>query len=579
MDEKKILPFEEMSEAYRQDVGGKLDRLSPVASDIHRHLSALCTSDEYIISDRFRIKSTNRIAAKDCLDYSGPEAFSTQVKDLFAARLSPSRSDKSKTNRQVKDDLRNTILKYFRDHTDYTLTIECKEKTIGADHLYLIYITFMGHIELQVLTLEESKFLEEDHLAYEMRRLGMSSPTSSADASSVQSRSLSNNASMLVSSSYLSTLYFKCRYNLSKESDDELLSLTGYSYPLAQGFYALVCYWGGPVTVKDKDVANYYVGRAMPLLVRELESPLSPSALVEALYVVGCLKMYGLGTIRDEVKAVGLFRRAAALGFSFAMFQLGLCYGDGTGVTKDLVKRVEYFKKAADLGLASAQYNLGNSYKNGTGITIDLIKANDYFKLAADQGHAAAQYNLGNCYKNGIGVTMDLEKAIEYYRLSADQGHAMAQYNLGNCYKNGSGVSIDPVKAVEYYKLSADQGHAMAQYNLGNCYKNGTGVSTDPIIALECYKLAADHGHTSAQFNMANSFWNGTGVTKDPVMANKYYLLAATEGHVKSQYNLGTSYRDGIGCSKDMEKAKHWLTKAAEQGHEGAINSLKELHK
>jgi Sel1 repeat len=319
MDEKKTLPFEEMSEAYRRDVGGKLDRLSPVACDIHRHLSALFNRDEYTMSPSFRIKSTKRIAAKDCVDYSGPISFSTQVKDLFAARLSPSLSDGTKSNRQVKDSICNKIVEHFSNYPIFDIKVERKDKKIGADNLYLIYITFMGHIELQVLTLEELKFLEEDHLAYEERRQG-TALTSRARTASVLT------IKATATFPQLSNMFVKCRYLGSKESDAALLLIANDSYPLAQGFYAILCIWGGPVTVKDKDVANYYVGRARPLLVRELESPVSPSSFVEALYVVGCLKYYGLGTIRDEVKAVELFQQAATLGYSLAMYQLGLCY-------------------------------------------------------------------------------------------------------------------------------------------------------------------------------------------------------------------------------------------------------------
>ena len=58
---------------------------------------------------------------------------------------------------------------------------------------------------------------------------------------------------------------------------------------------------------------------------------------------------------KDAVEAVKCFRKAADLGNTDAMYNLGWCYLEGEGVEKDAVEAVKCFRKAADSGSVNAK--------------------------------------------------------------------------------------------------------------------------------------------------------------------------------------------------------------------------------
>ena len=90
METVKIPQFAEMGKDYQDDVNSKLSDLKPVSEEIYQDLRQMF-SDGYVLSTTFRMKDRQRIVEKDVLDYVGDESFDTQVKDLYAARLCPSR--------------------------------------------------------------------------------------------------------------------------------------------------------------------------------------------------------------------------------------------------------------------------------------------------------------------------------------------------------------------------------------------------------------------------------------------------------------------------------------------------------
>jgi hypothetical protein len=68
---------------------------------------------------------------------------------------------------------------------------------------------------------------------------------------------------------------------------------------------------------------------------------------------------------QNHEEAVRWFRRAAALGDAYAMFNLGLAYADDRGVAQDLAESERWYRRAAELGHDGAQLNLG--FRSGTG--------------------------------------------------------------------------------------------------------------------------------------------------------------------------------------------------------------------
>ena len=141
------------------------------------------------------------------------------------------------------------------------------------------------------------------------------------------------------------------------------------------------------------------------------------------------------------------------------------------------------YEKAAKLGSSAAIYNLGYNYENGVGVSVDMEKAMGLYKQAAALGDAEAMTNVGWGYENGKGLEQNNEKAAEWYRNAADAGNAQAMNNLGLAYENGRGVEKNSEKAAEWYRKSSDLGNADAMTNLGKDYVAGSGVEKNAIKA------------------------------------------------------------------------------------------------
>jgi len=162
METVKIPQFAEMGKDYQDDVNSKLSDLKPVSEEIYQDLRQMF-SDGYVVSTTFRMKDRQRIVEKDVLDYVGDESFDTQVKDLYAARLCPSRRHATLSEKKVKDLMQLTIKRFYRYHPTIKVTVENKTLKNGMN---VRYIVFNGHIELQILTLNQYLELEGDHDKY-----------------------------------------------------------------------------------------------------------------------------------------------------------------------------------------------------------------------------------------------------------------------------------------------------------------------------------------------------------------------------------------------------------------------------
>jgi TPR repeat protein len=121
---------------------------------------------------------------------------------------------------------------------------------------------------------------------------------------------------------------------------------------------------------------------------------------------------------------------------------------------KDYLKAIEVWRPAAAAGDPAAQYRLGVMYAEGKGVAPNDAEAALWFERAAEQGESMAQYNLAASYVEGTGVRKDMPTAAKWFRRSADQGVALAQLNLGLLYASGAGVPQDNVEALKWIDLA-----------------------------------------------------------------------------------------------------------------------------
>jgi len=340
-----------------------------------------------------------------------------------------------------------------------------------------------------------------------------------------------------------------------------------------------------------------------------------------SLYALGLKYLHGNGVIKNNLKALRLFKKSAKQGYPRADYQLGIMYRDGIGAGRDRKEAIKWFRLAAAWGEVDAKNALeklinGKSSKNdiiddnlqktatvsqtplqqiylrakvalsgsGNGGKINSKKAFALFNKSARLNHKESQYELGLLYKNGKGTPKNLVKAKKWLNLSISNGYAKARVALRELvvleekylnYKTKSG----------YYNYSADsayisaakKGDPGAQFKLGLMYIEGDVIERNPSKGIAWLRRAADHKHLGAQVKLGDLLYKGVQLDRDYAESAKWYQKAAKQGHAGAQYILANMYKKGLGIARDRRKADKWYREAASLGHIKARDKISQL--
>ncbi|MBL4844992.1 MAG: SEL1-like repeat protein [Planctomycetes bacterium] len=294
-----------------------------------------------------------------------------------------------------------------------------------------------------------------------------------------------------------------------------------------------------------------------------------------AMHNLGVMLEKGLGVAKDEAEAVKWYRRAAEKGHRQAMYVVGVLLEQGRGVVdQDDGQAVKWFRRAAEKGHPRAMDNLGVLLAKGRGVTPDEAQAAEWFRRAAERGDTSAMSNLGVLLEKGQGVTQDEAEAVKWYRRAAEKGEAKAMFSLGVMLDYGRGVGLDEAQATKWYRRAAEKGDSQAMFSLGLALGSGRGVDQDEAQAVEWYRRAAEKGKPEAMFNLGVAFMRGEGVGQDEAQAVKWYRRAAEEGEVSATFALGLMLESGRGVAQDEAEAAKWYRRAAEKGDASAMHNL-----
>jgi len=93
-------------------------------------------------------------------------------------------------------------------------------------------------------------------------------------------------------------------------------------------------------------------------------------------------------------EAFSMYLKSAESDNIYAIYSLGYMSYYGLGTTKNFRNAFYWYSKAAQLGSPQAQFNIGQMYYFGEGVEINKTKAMEWFRLAAELGHENARKNL-----------------------------------------------------------------------------------------------------------------------------------------------------------------------------------------
>ena len=244
----------------------------------------------------------------------------------------------------------------------------------------------------------------------------------------------------------------------------------------------------------------------------------------------------GYGCKKDAARAIELYQILADRDVVVAVNNLAAIYSkDATYEAKDVFA---LYLKAADLGETRAMANVGWAYLEGKGVAKDEKKALAYFQKSADLGDEVGIAGLGYCYANGCGTAKNVKKAIEIWKRA--EYYEDCQYRLGNIYyyelkqySEAKKYCLAYLATLERKNIVGDNknGFMNANFCLGYIYSQERFYET----ALEYYRVAADYGDATAMHNIGVYYENGWGVEKDWETAKYWYAQAKENGYKASK--------------------------------------------
>ncbi len=261
----------------------------------------------------------------------------------------------------------------------------------------------------------------------------------------------------------------------------------------------------------------------------------------------------------------------AAAGDTGAQYNLGRIYYTGfNDAPRDDVRARGYFRQAAAAGHPASQANYGYFLTEGVGGPRDPAEGARWLRTAADAGNSFGQAQYGMSL-----VTTDAAQAVRFLIPAADAGEVAAQGMMGTLYAMGEGVARDDVRAIHYLRAASDQGEAGSTGLLAGMYlshRGGTEAEAYPLL-----RQAAEAGDPNIQRNYGLLLIQGNGFPKDEPAGAAMVRRAATAGNDEAKTLLGHLYNEGLGVPQSDADAIYWWNLAAERGDEEAIGLMAQV--
>ncbi len=233
------------------------------------------------------------------------------------------------------------------------------------------------------------------------------------------------------------------------------------------------------------ELQRLYAGIGMPSL-RAKE--LSGQAGVTYHEIKAANPLLGLvDPIRIRNRYVEL-REQALLGDADALNDLGWFWLNGLRLKPNPALARRLFKVAAVMGASEALFNLAELAFYGKGLVVNPGLAIDYYEQAFEAGIPCAAQALGSLYERGDeGVIVDHGKAISWYKRGAAEQDLMACFSLGRLALDETSPEYDPAIGLYWLQWAAMRGLVLATERLAEFYFSTFESPPDPDGLLFCF--------------------------------------------------------------------------------------------
>ncbi len=343
----------------------------------------------------------------------------------------------------------------------------------------------------------------------------------------------------------------------------------------------------------------------------ELAAPLTEKGDADALYLMGFAHETGQGAELSQEKALGFYRKAAAVKHKDAIYRLSflLLASDDE---KDRAEARAALEASAKDDPAVAGRILGEAYLRARlSEKPDLAKADFWWSRAGDAGDVPSLLMTARLYEGQFGFpeVADLKKSYAAYAKAAGLGDAAAMAGYGSRLLGGDPAFRDEAKGREWLNKAIEAKEYSAFLALGDYEET---VNKDFSAALAFYERGKDVGQIDSMLRAANFHLEGKGTEKDPargwailetaaeagnavahfrlavrdLSADKPDLLggyghlvtAANGGLAEAQNELGLLYLSGKLVVADSAAGVAWLVRSSQAGFSSAQNNLGTLY-
>lgn len=292
------------------------------------------------------------------------------------------------------------------------------------------------------------------------------------------------------------------------------------------------------------------------------------------------------GLIRDYVKAMRLYRAAAAAGSAAAMANIGCMYRHGIGVDTNNTRAVFWFKKAADAGDPFGTHMLALSEAFGIGTERNLMVAK--YRLLSNSGHAPSAEWLRTLVKDQ-DITTGFALAVE------EHDERIAALECAERYGNEESVEFDLCMSARYYGayfygkdyiassrpcsrrdekglsdskmqelLQSDPAtNFFAVAELARAYSNPDFRMQDLAFSEMLYYRLLNEMNLSDEV-LRKELEEEYAALKSEMIAVVYIRNQALNGDINSMADLGRRYLEGKGVSYNYSESIAWFRAAIE---------------
>jgi TPR repeat protein len=253
---------------------------------------------------------------------------------------------------------------------------------------------------------------------------------------------------------------------------------------------------------------------------------------VNAYHHLGHLYLNGIGVDKNIEKSIEFFELGSKHDHPKCLNDLGkLCILDEDYDTAKI-----YFERAAKLGDSNAMHNLGFLFEKGFGGEKDIDHAILYYCMADKRNNSNSSNNLGLMHLKGKEIEKDLKKAKEYFEKSIKLGNIQAIQNLGKLYYE----EMNFEKSKELLEEAIQLGVQSAIIDLGYLYLE----KEEYIKAKECFEKLPNH--PKSLLEIGNMFRDGLGVKMDYENAIKCFEKSMSMGNSDAMNQIGYMYDQGL---------------------------------